>query len=62
MPDGGGSLYSYVPGLSADKKLTLLAYEPELDAEERFALHTNGDILPLRSSEIAALLARGARP
>ena len=42
--------------------LTLLAYEPELDADNRFALHTNGDILPLRSSEIAALLARGSKP
>src|SRR5262245_31631514 len=44
VPDAGGLRYRYVPGLSADTEMALLACEPELDAGGRLALMTNGTI------------------
>jgi hypothetical protein len=47
VPDGAGLRYRYVPGLSADDGLALLACEPEL-AESRLALLANGTIISMR--------------
>jgi hypothetical protein len=52
VPDSGGLRYLYVPGLSADSSPTPLAWEPELDPEQRLVLRTSGEIVSLRSSDI----------
>jgi hypothetical protein len=56
VPDGGGLRYLYIGGRSADGPSTLLVYEPELDAERRLALKTDGEIVSLRSADIRSLL------
>ena len=48
VPEAGGLRYRYVPGLSADGEMALLACEPELDAGGRLALMTDGTIVSMR--------------
>lgn len=62
VPETGGLRYRYVPGLSAGHAPTLLAYEPELDPEQRFVLLTNGDVVSKRSAEIALVPGGGPKP
>jgi hypothetical protein len=62
VPDGGGLRYVYIPNLSNRAAATLLAYEPELDRQHRFALLTNGAILCLTSAEIEQFLKREELP
>jgi hypothetical protein len=62
VPDGGGLHYLYVPNQSTGAAATLIAYEPELDRQRRFALLTNGAILCLTSTEIDQFLKREERP
>jgi hypothetical protein len=52
LPDAGGLRYLYVPGQSAGNSPALLAWEPELDPERRFALQTNGEIISMRTSDL----------
>jgi hypothetical protein len=54
VPDAGGRRYLYVPGQSAGSAPALLAWEPELESERRFALQTNGEIVSLRSADLPA--------
>lgn len=51
----GGLRYLYVPNQSAGYLPTVLAYEPELDPNRRLVLKVNGDIVEMRSTELAAL-------
>ncbi len=62
VPEAGGMRYLYVPGQSASETPALLVYEPELDPEHRFALQTDGDIVPLRSAQIEAMGHTEKRP
>jgi hypothetical protein len=62
IPESGGLRYEYVPGLSATQPATLLVYEPELDARQRLALRSNGDIAALSSAEIQSLAKPEKRP
>jgi len=62
VPEAGGMRYGYVPGLSADRTTGLLVYEPELEADHRFVLQTNGEIVSRRSSEITLALKSGSHP
>jgi hypothetical protein len=55
VPGGGGLQYVYLPGQSASESPALLTYEPELDPRERFVLQTNGDIVTMTSTQLAAL-------
>lgn len=59
VPDAGGLRYLYIPGLSAGHAPLLLACEPELESERRLVLRINGDILSMRSDEIAEALKQG---
>jgi hypothetical protein len=54
VPDAGGLRYQYTAGRSVRGPLSLLAWEPELDAHRRLALRTNGDIATLSSADIRA--------
>jgi len=60
VPEGGGLRYGYVAGLSADRSAALLVYEPELEADRRFVLQTNGEIVSRRSTDITLALKREA--
>jgi hypothetical protein len=62
VPDAAGLRYLYVPGQSASEGTGLLAYEPELDAEHRFVLQINGEIVVLPSSRIDSLHPTEKRP
>jgi hypothetical protein len=62
VPEGGGLRYLYIPSLCTGAAATLIAYEPELDRQRRFALLTNGAILCLTSAEIEQFLKREDRP
>jgi hypothetical protein len=62
VPDTGGMRYLYIPGRSANHAAGLLAYEPELDSNERFVLRANGDILTMKSAEVRVALKDGRRP
>jgi hypothetical protein len=61
VPEGGGMRYGYVPGRSADRSAGLLVYEPELEADNRFVIQTNGEIVSRRSLEITLALKAEAR-
>jgi hypothetical protein len=54
VPDGAGLRYLYTPGLSASDAPDLLAFEPQLNGDRRWALLTNGSIVEFTSDEIAA--------
>ena len=62
VPEAGGTRYLYVPGLSARQSTALLAYEPELDPQQRLALQVNGDIVSMSSQQIRAALKPEKRP
>ena len=62
VPDAGGLRYGYVAGLSASHAPAVLASEPELDSVGRLVLFTNGDIKPLTTLELNALLTPEVRP
>jgi hypothetical protein len=62
VPEAGGLRYEYVPGRTAAGPVSLLAYEPELDAHRRLVLRTNGDVGPLSSAQIRAQLEGEKRP
>jgi hypothetical protein len=62
VPETGGMHFLYVPGRSADQSTTPLAYDPELDAEQRLVLQTNGQIVTMHSEELRRLLGQGGRP
>lgn len=56
MPHPSGMGYHYVPGsTTADRKI--LAYEPGLFGDTRFALLTTGKVVRLTSADLAARLA-----
>jgi len=61
VPEAGGMHFLYVPGQSVSETVSLLVYEPELDAE-RYVLQTNGDIRTLGSGQIESLRATEKRP
>jgi hypothetical protein len=62
VPETGGMNFLYIPDKSADQTATPLAYEPELDPDQRIVLQTNGQIVTLSSTELRYLLAKGERP
>jgi hypothetical protein len=62
VPETGGLRYLYVGGRRASDDPAPLAYEPELDSEQRFVLLTNGDVVAMRSAEIVLLLNGEKRP
>lgn len=57
IPGWGNTRYIYVPGRNVNMTARLLAYEPELDDDERFVLLTNGIVRTMRTVEIERLLA-----
>jgi hypothetical protein len=61
VPESGDLRYVYVPGLSAAGRAVPLVYEPELEADRRLVLRTNGDVSGMNSAEIARL-QRGEKP
>jgi hypothetical protein len=62
VPDGGGLRYLYRTGLTAGHAPDPLAWEPELDAGERFVLRVNGDVLTMRWADLRTALKEGGRP
>jgi hypothetical protein len=62
VPETGGLHFQYVPGQSADQSSSLLVYEPELDAERRIVLQTDGQMVALKTEDLRLRLARGERP
>lgn len=62
VPEAGGMRYLYVAGQAASESASLLVYEPELDAEHRFVLRTNGDIAALTSRQIESVRPVETRP
>jgi hypothetical protein len=62
VPDGGGLRYLYVSGQSANESATILAFEPELDPEQRLVLQTNGEVISRRSSQLETLLHAEKHP
>ncbi len=56
VPETGGLRYLYVAGRKATDQAIILAYEPEIDSEQRLVLLANGDIVRMRSAEIVLLL------
>jgi hypothetical protein len=52
VPGGQGMRYLYVPGRNARDAAKLLAYEPALFGDERFALSAGGDVAILTSAEL----------
>jgi len=62
VPEAGSMRYLYVPGQSASETTALLVYEPELDAEQRFVLETNGNIAAMRSIQIESLRGTEKQP
>jgi hypothetical protein len=62
IPESGGMRYLYVPGRSAGHLPEILAYETELDSDQRLVLQTNGDIMIMRTAEIQAAVPQGNRP
>jgi hypothetical protein len=61
-PGLSGLRVLYVPGRSAGHLPEILAYEPEIEADRRLVLKTNGDIVIMNSTEIKAALPEGNRP
>ena len=57
-----GMRLHYVSGRSANHLLEILVYEPEIEADRRLVLQSNGDILLMSSAEIRAALPNGDRP
>src|SRR5262249_12278141 len=56
IPDWGNLRFLYISGLSAGETGRLLAFEPELDGDERNVLLTNGLLGTMRTTEIERLL------
>ena len=54
--------YLYVPGRAAGPPQSLLAYEPELDPDQRWVLLTDGTITRKRSGQIQLLLPKKEKP
>jgi len=61
VPETGGMHFVYVPGQSADQSANLLAYDPELEIDQRLVLQTNGQIVTLKSEDLRLRLAQGER-
>jgi hypothetical protein len=55
VPHAGGMRYLYVAGRSAGYLPDILAYEPELDPDQRLVLRVNGDIVEMRSADVRSL-------
>jgi hypothetical protein len=62
IPETGGMRYRYIPAQSASHLPAILAYEPELESDQRLVLQTSGDILMMRSAGIQAAVPQGSRP
>jgi hypothetical protein len=62
VPESGGMVFFYCSGLSVEQANSLLAYEPELEVDERLALLTSGEIVTLPTSEIKRRLGRENKP
>jgi len=62
IPESGGMNYLYCTNLSVDMPASLLVYEPEIDADERLVLLTNGEIVVLPTSEINRRLGQEKKP
>jgi hypothetical protein len=62
LPGPAAMRYVYVPGATADRAITPLAYETDVFGPKRYVLFTNGEIRQLRLDEFAASLpAEGRR-
>ena len=57
-----GRRYTYVAGQSASHLPEILAYETDVDGDERFVLKTNGDIVLMRTADLQAAVVEGMRP
>jgi hypothetical protein len=62
IPGWPGLRFLYVAGQNGGSNGRLLVYEPELDSEERQVLLTSGMVGTMRTAEIRADPAGGARP
>jgi hypothetical protein len=62
VPDAGGLRYLYVAGQTASQASEILAYEPEVDNDQRLVLRTNGDIVMMRTADIRATGVQGKVP
>jgi hypothetical protein len=62
VPETGGLHFLYVAGQSADQSSSPLVYEPELEADRRIVLQTDGQIVTLKPEDLRLRLARGERP
>jgi hypothetical protein len=56
IPGTAGVRYLYVEGMSAGYAPAPLAYEAELDPDQRFVLLANGDIVNMSSADLAKAL------
>jgi hypothetical protein len=62
VPGASPMRYFYSAGQKAGYLPEVLAYEPEIEADHRLVLKTNGDILFLRSAELQSALAKRSQP
>jgi hypothetical protein len=62
IPGWPGLEFLYVSGLTAAGQGQLLAFEPELDSDSRWALLSNGMIGEMRTAEIQLALAEADSP
>lgn len=62
VPETGGMHFVYIPGKLANQSASPLAYDPDLDPEQRIVLETNGQIVTMRSEELRRLLGQGEGP
>lgn len=62
IPNWGALRFLYISGLSADETGRLLAFEPELEGDERNVLLTNGFLGTMRTADIERLREGSAAP
>lgn len=62
MPGWPGLQFLYVPGQTSSGAARVLAFEPELEGDTRWALLSNGMIGEMRTGEIQAALAEVSSP
>jgi hypothetical protein len=62
VPESGGVNYVYCTNMSVDMPASVLAYEPEIEGDERWVLLTNGEIVVLPTSEINRRLGQEKMP
>jgi hypothetical protein len=62
VPESPGLKFVYIPGRSATKPETLVAYDPQPDADGRLILKADGSVTRVPTDEFERLRPAGGRP